>query len=158
MIVLHQADARRRAVNRGPRGSSGVGDRAYNLQPVEEGGEAMKPSWIVVLVAVLAVTVGLAAPPIAVAQVPEVIMEPSQEAPVCSSFGEGTFSGTISPDKTTVTYKLTYNLTGLVTQAHIHLAQAGVSGGISVWLRQTPGSVDPTGLSPQCGGSEVEGS
>src|SRR5206468_12965516 len=77
-------------------------------------------------------------------------LTPLQEAPVCSSTGSGTFRGTLSADETTIAYELTYDFEGTVTQAHIHLGQKGVSGGISVWLCQTAGSVDPTGLSPTC--------
>jgi CHRD domain len=127
---------------------------------VEEGGEAMKPCWIVVLLAAFVVTVGFGAPAVSAAVSVDITLTPDQEAPVCSSAGSGTFSGTLSDDQTTVNYELTYTLTGTVTQAHIHLAQIGVSGGIIVWLCQTPANVDPTGLSPQCppSGTPVTGS
>jgi hypothetical protein len=111
----------------------------------------MKPFWIAVLVAVLAVTAGLSAPVVAVAsETFKAKMTPIQEAPVCSSTGSGAFEATLSEDGTAVSYELTYNLEGMVTQAHIHLAQVGVSGGIMVWLCQTSTNVDPTGLSPTC--------
>jgi CHRD domain len=124
-----------------------------NLQPVEEGGEAMKPCWIVVLVAVFAVAVGLGAPAVAAAAVPvEITLTPLQEPPICSSTGRGTFKGTLSDDRTELEYELTYELEGsaTATQGHIHVAQPLVNGGISVWLCQSATNVDPTGLSPQC--------
>jgi hypothetical protein len=60
----------------------------------------------------------------------------------------------------TVDYTLTYqDLEGDVRQAHIHLGQRSVNGGISVWLCQTAFNVDPTGLAPACPQSgTVEGS
>jgi hypothetical protein len=131
------------------------------FKPEEERGEAMKPCWIVVLLAAFVVTVGFGAPTVAVAQISvEIPLTPDEEAPVCSSAGSGTFRGTLSADQTTVDYELTYTLTGTVTQGHIHLAQREVSGGIIVWLCQTPANVDPTGLSPQCppSGTPVTGS
>jgi CHRD domain-containing protein len=120
----------------------------------------MKPCWIVVLLAAFVVTVGFGAPAVSAAVSVEIALTPDQEAPVCSSAGSGTFRGTLSDDQTTVNYELTYTLTGTVTQAHIHLAQVGVSGGIIVWLCQTPPNLDPTGLSPQCApsGTTVTGS
>ncbi len=79
-------------------------------------------------------------------------MEGKQEAPVCVTDGRGTFDATISPDETSVSYVLTYDLQGTtVQQAHIHIGQRNVSGGITVWLCQTPPAfTDPTGLSPVC--------
>lgn len=83
-------------------------------------------------------------------------LEGRQEAPVCATTGHGTFDATVSADETSVSYVLTYDLEGAtVQQAHIHLGQKNVSGGISVWLCQTPAATpaftDPTGLSPTCG-------
>jgi CHRD domain-containing protein len=80
-------------------------------------------------------------------------LEGSQEAPVCATHGEGTFDATINADGTSVSYVLTYDLDGTtVQQAHIHLGQKNVSGGISIWLCQTPPAfTDPTGLAPICG-------
>lgn len=74
------------------------------------------------------------------------------EAPICSTTGSGNFKATVSDDETAVAYELTYELEGsTINQAHIHVAQAGVSGGISVWLCQKPPDfVDPTGLAPTC--------
>jgi hypothetical protein len=77
-------------------------------------------------------------------------MAANHEAPVCSATGSGTFQATINEDETAVEYQLTYTLEGTVTQSHIHLGQVGVSGGISIWLCQTTGFADPTGLAPTC--------
>lgn len=112
----------------------------------------MKPFWIATLVVVFAVTVGVAAPAMAAAKGKfKAKLTPLQEPPICSSEGSGTFEATLSEDETTVDYELTYTLEAPVRQAHIHLAQKGVNGGIIVWLCQVPPDfTDPTGLSPLC--------
>ncbi len=57
------------------------------------------------------------------------------EVPAVSTFGGGNFSATLSEDRTEITYELTYfNIQGIVTQAHIHLGQMSVNGGITVFL------------------------
>ena len=73
----------------------------------------------------------------------------TSEVPVISTTGTGTFEATVSDDGTSIDYTLTYDLEGTVLQAHIHLAQVGVNGGISVWLCQTPGFNAPLGT-PLC--------
>jgi hypothetical protein len=108
---------------------------------------------MVVLVAALAVTVGFGVPIVGEAAVSvEIPLTPTQEAPICSSTGSGTFKGTLSDDQTEVDYELTYELedSATATQGHIHMAQPGVNGGIIVWLCQSATNVDPTGLSPTC--------
>ena len=111
----------------------------------------MKRPWIVVLLAALTVAGMIGVPALAVAaETFQATMAGVQEAPVCSSTGSGTFRATVSDDATSVAYELTYELEGTVTQSHIHLGQVRVSGGISVWLCQTAGNVDPTGLAPAC--------
>jgi hypothetical protein len=116
----------------------------------------MRPSWSVTVVTSLALTTALAFPSLAGAGPKshfKVKMESDQEAPVCISDATGNFEATISPDQTSVDYTLSYDLTpgATIQQAHIHVAQKGVSGGITVWLCQTPpGFTDPTGLSPTC--------
>jgi hypothetical protein len=58
-----------------------------------------------------------------------------QEPPSLSTAGNGTFSADISQDGTEISYSLSYaGLEGNVLQAHIHLGQAGVNGGISAFL------------------------
>ena len=57
------------------------------------------------------------------------------EVPALSTAASGGFQATVSHDDTSVSWELNYaDLEGTVTQAHIHVAQAGVNGGISVWL------------------------
>jgi hypothetical protein len=71
------------------------------------------------------------------------------EVPAVSSFGNGTFEATLSDDLTELTYELTYSgLSGTVTQAHIHLAQPNVNGGIMVFLCSNLGN-GPAGT-PEC--------
>jgi CHRD domain len=58
-----------------------------------------------------------------------------QEPPSISTTGNGTFSADISNDGTEISYRLSYaGLEGNVLQAHIHLGQTGVNGGISAFL------------------------
>jgi hypothetical protein len=64
--------------------------------------------------------------------------------PAVSSNASGTFSATISRDLSTVSYTLQYRgLQGEVTQAHIHIGQFSVNGGIMVWLCETAGTQSP---------------
>jgi hypothetical protein len=62
---------------------------------------------------------------------------PSQEVPVVLSPGaQGTFTAVINGDS--IDYELTFSgLQAEARQAHIHVAQPGVNGGIVVWLCQT---------------------
>jgi hypothetical protein len=59
-----------------------------------------------------------------------------EETPSVSTAGVGTFRAQIARDKDEISYSLTYGgqFNGSVTQAHIHVGQEGVAGGISVWL------------------------
>jgi hypothetical protein len=62
-----------------------------------------------------------------------------EENPDVSTLANGSFEGRLSHDGTELTYVLTYSgLEGNVTQSHIHFGKAGVNGGISLWLCQTP--------------------
>ena len=57
------------------------------------------------------------------------------EVPAVSTVARGNFSARISDDESQITYRLSYaDLEGAVQQAHIHVGQPGVNGGISVWL------------------------
>ncbi len=63
-----------------------------------------------------------------------------KEVPAVSSTATGRFRAVFdekaNPPK--IEYDLSYSgLEGIVTQAHIHLGQRGVNGGIMVWLCQT---------------------
>jgi CHRD domain len=58
-----------------------------------------------------------------------------QEVPALSTTAEGEFRARISNDDSSIEYELSYQeLEGTVLQAHIHIGQPGVNGGISVWL------------------------
>ena len=73
------------------------------------------------------------------------------EVPSISSEALGSFRARLSPDGTTLHYKLTFNgLTAPVTQSHIHFGERHTSGGIMVWLCSGPSNIDPTGLAPAC--------
>lgn len=70
-----------------------------------------------------------------------------EEVPSVSTVANGTFEAKISNDEGLVEYELTYSgLQGTVTQAHIHVAQRSVNGGIVVWLCQTPGMPAPAAV------------
>ena len=72
-----------------------------------------------------------------------------QEVPVVSTTARGAFVADIQSDS--IRYELRYNaLQGEVRQAHIHLGQRDVNGGVSVFLCQTATNPDPTGLAPTC--------
>jgi hypothetical protein len=58
-----------------------------------------------------------------------------EEVPAVSTTAEGGFRAEISDRGDEITYELRYRETeGAVTQAHIHVGQRGVNGGISVFL------------------------
>lgn len=79
----------------------------------------------------------------------------SNEVPAVSTVAEGRFNARINRDETQISYDLSYSdLEGTVTQAHIHVGQKDVNGGISVWLCSnlasppTPAGVQPCPASP----------
>lgn len=74
-----------------------------------------------------------------------------------STPASGSFRGELNKDETEITYRLDFaNLTGTVTQAHIHLGDRHVAGGVSVWLCGTMTNPGPAGT-PVCGpGGEDE--
>jgi hypothetical protein len=76
-----------------------------------------------------------------------------QEVPVVSTVAKGRFEARIADDESSLEWTLTYNgLQGTVTQAHIHIAQKNVNGGIVIWLCQTAAAPAPAaaGLVAQC--------
>ena len=75
-----------------------------------------------------------------------------EETPAAvSTTGRGEFVATIAPDGEVIEYTETYSgLQAPVTQSHIHVGQLGVTGSVVIFLCQTAGSSDPTGLAPQC--------
>ena len=71
-----------------------------------------------------------------------------EETPPNLTDATGTFSATVQG--TSLTYTLTYSgLSAPVTQAHIHFGQAGVAGGVSIFLCGTAVSPGPAGT-PTC--------
>lgn len=69
-----------------------------------------------------------------------------QEVPVVSTTGSGEFEGKITASGE-IEYEFVYEgMQGTVTQAHIHLAQRGVNGGIMVWLCQSATNPAPAAV------------
>lgn len=74
------------------------------------------------------------------------LMTGFEEVPAVSTNAIGEFNASISDDETEITYRLGYaGLEGQVTQAHIHLGQASVNGGVSVFLCANPPVTAPSG-------------
>jgi len=72
-----------------------------------------------------------------------------QEVPSVSTVAEGKLRAVIIGDSR-IDYDLTYSgLQGAVTQAHIHIAQRSVNGGIVLWFCGTASNPGPTGT-PTC--------
>jgi hypothetical protein len=71
-----------------------------------------------------------------------------EEVPAVSTTANGEFRGRISRDESEINYELSYSdLEGDVQQAHIHLGQPGVNGGIVVFLCSNLGN-GPAGTQP----------
>lgn len=63
------------------------------------------------------------------------LLSGSEEVPYVSTTANGQFEARINQAETEIAYTLSYSvLEGDVQQAHIHLGQAGVNGGITVFL------------------------
>jgi CHRD domain len=79
-----------------------------------------------------------------------------EEVPVIVTDGNGELRLVVNAAAGTIDYQLGYDsLEGNVTQAHIHVGQPNVTGGISLWLCQTAASPAPasvTAITPDCGG------
>ena len=73
----------------------------------------------------------------------------TKEVPVVSTVARGEFRAYVSGN--TIHYLLRYSrLEGAVTQAHVHLGQPGVNGGIMLWLcSNLPSPPTPAGV-PAC--------
>lgn len=73
-----------------------------------------------------------------------------EEVPAVSTVAHGEFKATINKDETAIEYELSYaDLEGIVQQAHIHVGQRSVNGGISVWLCSNLASPPtPPGIQP----------
>jgi hypothetical protein len=73
-----------------------------------------------------------------------------EEPPAVLTKARGEFRATISEDESFIDYELSFeDLEGSVTQAHIHVGQPLVNGGISVWLCGTDTNPGPVGT-PRC--------
>src|ERR1044071_6222045 len=71
-----------------------------------------------------------------------------EEVPSVSTTGNGQFKARISNDETNIQWELSYSdLEGAVQQAHIHIGNVGVNGGISVFLCTNLGN-GPAGTQP----------
>jgi hypothetical protein len=67
------------------------------------------------------------------------------EVPAVSSTGSGKFKARIDKASNSIHYEISYSgLEGDVRQAHIHIGQRGVNGGITLWLCQTSFNPSPT--------------
>ena len=92
------------------------------------------------------------------------VLTGSQEVPLVLTGGRGTFTATINREGTELEYKLAYSgLETDATQAHIHIGQQQVNGGISVFLCVNTPPINPppapASLPPPCPlrEGEVEG-
>jgi hypothetical protein len=75
------------------------------------------------------------------------------EVPIAISDASGTLQLTIDAAGASIGYVLTYTaLEGNVTQAHIHIGQKNVAGGIVLWLCQTATNPSPATVpaAPTC--------
>ena len=71
-----------------------------------------------------------------------------EEVPSVSTTGGGTFTARISNDESRIDWELSYSdLEGAIQQAHIHIGNVGVNGGISVFLCTNLGN-GPAGIQP----------
>jgi hypothetical protein len=71
-----------------------------------------------------------------------------EEVPSVSTTASGNFSARISKDESRIDWDLSYSdLEGAIQQSHIHFGQAGVNGGISVFLCTNLGN-GPAGIQP----------
>src|SRR5215211_1548280 len=71
-----------------------------------------------------------------------------QEVPAVSTDASGKFQAKLRTSSQEIQYRLSYaDLTGAVQQAHIHLGQRAVNGGISVFLCSNLGN-GPPGTQP----------
>jgi hypothetical protein len=74
----------------------------------------------------------------------ETELKPTREVPALSSVASGKFKARIDEANQLITYELSYaDLEGSVLQAHIHVGQTSVNGGISVFLCGNPPTVPP---------------
>lgn len=107
----------------------------------------MKKAGILVSFVVLMCVVGLVAYADGFKRIRE-FLTGYEEVPAVSTAARGEFRARISNDETRIDYELSYSdLEGAVQQAHIHLGQKGVNGGITVFLCSNLGN-GPAGTQP----------
>ena len=71
-----------------------------------------------------------------------------EEVPSVSTTASGNFTARISNDESRIDWELSYSdLEGTIQQAHIHIGNKGVNGGISVFLCTNLGN-GPAGIQP----------
>ena len=77
----------------------------------------------------------------------EAFLHGYEEVPAVSTGALGSFKANISRDGSKIDWTLTYGGTfnGTITQAHVHVAQLSVNGGIAVWFCQTGQPAAPAG-------------
>src|SRR6185369_7012281 len=97
------------------------------------GGQQMKKACAVVALVVIAAVLALGFTD-GFKNIKELLIG-AEEVPYVSTTANGQFEARINQTETEIAYTLSYStLEGDVQQAHIHLGQAGVAGGISVFL------------------------
>jgi hypothetical protein len=90
----------------------------------------------------------VAAPPVA-AETVNILLRGFEEVPANTTAASGSLRLFINDHDGTIDYELSFeNLTGAVTQAHIHVGQAGVNGGVAIFLCGTAGNPGPAGTPP----------
>ena len=78
------------------------------------------------------------------------------EVPAISTTGAGKLRLSIDKTNTTITYEMSYSgLSGAPDAAHLHLGQAGVSGGVIAALCGAPKPACPSGTSGTVSGTIV---
>jgi len=86
-----------------------------------------------------------------------------EEVPAVSTVATGRLRASIDDDRQSIEYTLSWRgLQGSVTQAHIHLGQRHVNGGIVLWLCQTatnpaPPPIPPAMATPPCPVPQMQG-
>jgi hypothetical protein len=116
------------------------------------GGETMKKRGVIsILVVLVALGAAFAYAQSNISRL-KALLTGQEEVPVVITTGNGTFSALINKDETEITYELSYSdLESNATQAHIHLGQKNVNGGIAVWLcSNLPSPPTPTGFNQPC--------
>ena len=106
----------------------------------------------------LAAVACLVVPTVASAEFFAAALSGAQEVPANTSFASGAFTFNFQnsgvPAAGQNVYTLSYSgLEGIVQQAHIHIGQPGVNGGITIWLCGTAALPGPAGtpVCPQAG-------